>query len=113
MIEQAGKKAGSQYLSSDLEEPTEDEWEKLAPQKIDILAKIERARTADNKPVVFCIDKIRAGLIPLEHVHEAESLFKLMEASNGKQIAYAITYIEPIGYNDRIYDLLDCDPEQS
>ena len=41
-----------------------------------------------------------------------KSDMELMGAYPGKQIAYAITYIELTGY-DRIYDLLDCDPEQS
>jgi len=37
---------------------------------------------------------------------------ELMGAYPRKQIAYAITYIELIAY-DLIYNLLDCDPEQS
>lgn len=113
MIEQSGKLAGSQYLSTEFQEPTEDERTKFAPKEIDLLAKIERVRTADNKPVVFCIDKVPKGLIPLEYVHKKDSLFRLMEDYTNKRIAYAVTYIEPIGYHDRIYDLLDCEPEQS
>lgn len=113
MIKQSGKIPGSQYLATEIIEPTDEERSKFAPKEIDILAKIERVRTADNLPVVFCIDKIPEGLIPLEHVHKEDSLFKLMEDYSDKRIAYAVTYIEPIGYHDRIYNILDCDPEQS
>ncbi|WP_106497568.1 GntR family transcriptional regulator [Lentibacillus sp. Marseille-P4043] len=113
MIRQSGKTAGSEYISTEFIEPTEDDRNRFAPKKIQKLAKIERVRTADNDPVVFCVDKIPEGLIPLEHVHEEDSLFKLLETHANKRITYAITYIEPISYHDRIYDILDCDPEQS
>ncbi|PAV30058.1 GntR family transcriptional regulator [Virgibacillus profundi] len=113
MIEQSGKTAGSQYLTTELLEPTEEECKLFSPKKIQSLANIERVRTADNSPVVFCIDKIPSELIPLERVHTADSLFKLMEEYTGKHIAYAVTYIEPISYHDRIYNILDCGPEQS
>ena len=77
------------------------------------LAKIERVRTADNKPVVFCIDKVPENLIPLDRVHEVDSIFELLENYASKRIAYAVTYIEPISYHDRIYSILDCVPDQS
>lgn len=113
MIKQSGKTPGSQYLTTEYLEPTDEDMEKFAPKKIDSLATIERVRTADNRPVVFCIDKIPSDLIPLEHVHKQDSLFKLMEEYSHKRIAYAVTYIEPISYHNRIYNALDCDPEQS
>jgi GntR family transcriptional regulator len=113
MIKQSGKIPGSQYLTTEYLEPTNEDLEKFTPNKIDSLAIIERVRTADNRPVVFCIDKIPSDLIPLEHVHKQDSLFKLIEEYSHKRIAYAVTYIEPISYHDRIYSALDCDPEQS
>ena len=113
MVEQSGKKAGSQYLTTEFLKPTEEERKKFSPKKVETLAKIERVRTADNKPVVFCIDKVPEDLIPLERVHTEESLFKLLEEYTGKQVAYAVTYIEPIGYHERIYSILECDPDQS
>src|SRR5699024_2412188 len=63
--------------------------------------------------VVFCIDKLPEAFIPLDRVHRTDSLFKLMEEFSGKQVAYAVTYIEPVGYHDRIYEILKCDPDQS
>ncbi|SFA76652.1 transcriptional regulator, GntR family [Lentibacillus halodurans] len=113
MIEQSGKIPGSQFLSTEFLEPTEDERLKFAPIEINTLAKIERVRTADDQPVVFCIDKLPDGLIPLDRVHKTDSIFKLMEQYSGKRITYAVTYIEPVSYHDRIYEVLKCDPEQS
>lgn len=113
MIRNSGKTPGSQYLSTELLEPMEEDKQKFSPKEIFMLAQIERVRTADNEPVVFCIDKIPEGIIPLDRVHKNDSLFKLIEEYSHKRIAYAVTYIEPIGYNDRIYEILNCDPEQS
>lgn len=79
MIEQSGKRPGSQFLTTEFLEPTEDEQRKFAPKELQSLVKIERVRTADNDPVVFCIDKLPEGLVPIDRVHESDSLFKLME----------------------------------
>lgn len=113
MILNSGRTPGSQYLSTELLEPMEDDKQKFVPKEIHSIAQIERVRTADNEPVVFCIDKIPEGIIPLERVHKVDSLFKLIEEYSHKRIAYAVTYIEPIGYHERIYEVLNCDPEQS
>lgn len=113
MILNSGRIPGSQYLSTDLLVPMEDDKLKFSPKEIHTIAQIERVRTADGEPVVFCIDKIPEGIIPLDRVHKEDSLFKLIEEYSHKRITYAVTYIEPIGYHDRIYDILNCDPEQS
>ncbi|GAB4072619.1 GntR family transcriptional regulator [Barrientosiimonas marina] len=113
MIEQSGKVPGSQFLSTEFQEPTREEQLKFSPKDIQTLAKVERVRTADDQPVVFCIDKLPEGLIPLDHVNESDSIFKLMEAYSGKHVAYAVTYIEPVSYHERIHDILRCHPDQS
>ncbi|MEN2766389.1 GntR family transcriptional regulator [Ornithinibacillus xuwenensis] len=112
MIEQAGKTAGSQYYSTELIEPTEEEKSKFKSNDQELI-KIERVRTADGKPVVFCIDKVPRGLIPIEAAHQEDSLFKMMEEYANKRISYAVTYIEPVSYHEKIYDILNCDFEQS
>jgi len=112
MIEQSGKVAGSQYLSAEMVEATEEDKAKFSLKTIDKLAKIERVRTADGKPVVFCIDKVPINLISLEHVHEEDSMFELLENHANKRISYAVTYIEPISYHERIYSILNCLPDE-
>ncbi|MUK89855.1 UTRA domain-containing protein [Ornithinibacillus sp. L9] len=112
MIEQFGKNPGSYYLSTDIVEPTEEERVKFSTKEVKTLAKIERVRTADGNPVVFCIDKVPEGYVPLELVKNEDSLFKLMEEHSNKRVSYAVTYIEPISYHERIYKILECDPDQ-
>ncbi|GIO26211.1 GntR family transcriptional regulator [Ornithinibacillus bavariensis] len=113
MIEQAGKKPGSQFFLTDIIEPTEEEKSKFMPLEVRELAKLERVRTADGLPVVYCIDKVPKDLIPIEAAHTEDSLFKVIEQHTGKRISYAITYIEPVTYHEKIYGILNCDFEQS
>jgi len=113
MIEKSGKKAGVQFISTEYIRATKEDRERFKSITLDKIAKIERVRTADNEPVVFCIDKIPKGLISLESTHQEESIFKLIESETNKRIAYAVTHIEPISYNPRIYDILKCNPEHS
>lgn len=113
MIERSGKKASSIYLSTDTILPTEEEREYFAPKDIKSFIQIERVRTADGDPVVFCIEKVPYELLPLEYIYQEDSLYTLMEKYAHKRIAYAVTDIEPISYHDRIFELLNCEPEQS
>lgn len=112
MIIQSGRTPGSQYLSTEIVEASNEDREDFSCD-VDELVIIERVRTADGAPVVFCVDKIPAGLFPLDELREQGSIFAAIEEHTGKQIAYAVTYIEPVSYHDRIYHILDCDPNQS
>lgn len=112
MIRQSGKTPGSQYISAEIVDATEEDKKNFA-SSISRLARIERVRTADQIPVVFCIDNVPAELFPLEKLQENESIFDAIEDHIGKKIGYAITHIEPISYHDRVYSILDCSPNQS
>lgn len=113
MIEKTGKNPGVKYLSTKFVNANKEVREKFAPLKVTTVAKIERVRTADNEPVVFCIDRIPKGFISLKAAHKEESIFKLIEEETNKRIAYAVTYIEPVSYQQRIFNILNCDPNQS
>ncbi|UOQ43002.1 GntR family transcriptional regulator [Halobacillus salinarum] len=113
MISKSGMTPGSQYLSAELIEPTEEERSRFAPVEIHNLAKVERVRTADGQPVVYCVDKLPQGLIPLEQVREADSMFGILEQYTGKSISYAVTHIVPIGYHERISPILNSEPDQA
>ncbi len=112
MIEQSGKHAGSQLISSQITEPGAEDKEYFELEETGNLIKIERIRTADGEPVVFCIDKLPAELIELENVKKDDSLFKLLEVYTGRSISYAVTNIEPVSYQSRVYEKLGCHPEQ-
>ncbi|MDL4839008.1 GntR family transcriptional regulator [Aquibacillus rhizosphaerae] len=113
MIKQSGKIPGSQYISTELIEPTDNDKKRFAPKDIHIIAQIERVRTADGEPVVYCIDKVDKNIIPLDQVHTEDSLFNLLENYSNRHISYAVTYIEPIGYHEQISPILNCHPDQA
>lgn len=113
MIKQSGKNPGSHFLSTEIVMPTEEDHKRFSPMDVDELIKIERVRTADDIPVVFCIDKLPENYIPLEHIHKEGSLLKLLEDYGGKRISYAMAYIETISYHERIFDILNCKANQS
>lgn len=112
MIRQSGKTPGSQYISAEIVDAAKEDKENFS-SSLSSLARIERVRTADGIPVVFCVDKVPAGLFPLDKLQENESIFDLIENHIGKKIGYAITHIEPISYHERVYNYLDCTPVQS
>lgn len=72
---------------------------------------LERVRTANGQPIVYCIDKIPMDILPNSFSHQQESMFDLLEKNSGSVISYAVTDIEPIGYHDTISPVLECDPE--
>jgi GntR family transcriptional regulator len=111
MIRQAGKVPGAHYISTEIVHATNEDKEKFSSTTTR-LGKIERVRTADGKPVVFCIDQVPEGLFPLENLSEYGSIFAAIEHYTGKQIAYAVTYIEPVSFQERIYSILNCEPDQ-
>ncbi|WP_226578910.1 GntR family transcriptional regulator [Halobacillus litoralis] len=113
MIAKSGMKPGSQYLSAEIIEATEEDRKRFSPLEVHNIAKVERVRTADEQPVVYCTDKIPEGLLPIDHVREADSLFNVLERYTGKTIGYAVTHIEPIGFHDRISPILNCEPDQA
>ncbi|MBH0229332.1 GntR family transcriptional regulator [Halobacillus yeomjeoni] len=113
MIMQSGMKPGTQYLSADLVEPSEDDRRRFTNPDLHRIAKVERVRTADDQPVVYCEDKIPESLIPIEQIREAKSMFHILEQYTGKRVAYAVTDIEPIGYHERISPVLNCEPDQA
>jgi GntR family transcriptional regulator len=111
MIYQAGMEPGTIFLSSMTQGPTEEDIRRFSCQREDDIAVIERVRTANGDPVVYCIDKIPAKLFQWDFSHRDGSIFETLEMISHKKITYAITQIEPVGYHDKISPILQCEPE--
>lgn len=111
MIEQANMQPGTIFLSSQVNSPSEDDVKRFKCRASDDIFLLERVRTANGKPVVYCLDKIPRHILPASFVHEQESLFELLDEEAGRYISYAVTHIEPIGYHEKISPILECDPE--
>jgi GntR family transcriptional regulator len=112
MIENSGKRAGTQYITAEVTSLTDEDRQQFAGVDLQSVLKIERVRTADDKPVVFCIDKLPEGLLPLDSIEREESLFKTMEKYAKIHVSYALARIEPVNYHQRIFNLLNCDASQ-
>ncbi|WP_413365601.1 GntR family transcriptional regulator [Lysinibacillus sp. 3P01SB] len=112
MIEKAGMEPGTIFMSAKEEEPTEDDLNRFQTDIDDNVITIERVRTADGEPVVYCIDRVPSSYLPQQFLkNEDLSIFSALEKSGNLRVAYAVTYIDPIGYHETVSPILKCGPE--
>ena len=111
MILAAGMTPNTIFLSSGTTEPTEDDMHKFQCEKECTLVVIERVRTANNEPVVYCVDKVLSSYLSPALVHQSESIFEQLEKDSKRKIAYAVAEIIPLGYHEKVSPILNCDPE--
>lgn len=112
-IERQGQQPGTILLHTDLVEPGDEDRKSLHLKPGEQLLTIERVRTANGDPVVYCVDKIPASLMPDGYRLECESIFEALEQMSGIRIAYAVADIVPIGYHDKVSSILHCDSKTS
>lgn len=113
MIKRAGKKPGTIFLSSTSRQATEDDYYKYNCSPDDEIVVVERVRTSDDEPVVYCIDQIPNSILPKNYTHESGSIFELFERELGRHITYAVTNIEPLGFSEKISPILHCEVDAS
>ncbi|WP_071459502.1 GntR family transcriptional regulator [Bacillus massilinigeriensis] len=111
MIEQAGMTPGTIFLDSMTTSPTEDDIRRFSCRSDENIFMMERVRTADGQPVVYCLDKIPASLMPLNFTCDDESIFQMLEQKSNRSITHAVAQIEPIGYHEKVSPILECEPE--
>ena len=111
MIKQAGMRPGTIFLSSSTQSPTEEDVRRFSCSNDEDIVVIERVRTANGEPVVYCIDKVPESILPEKFFHSEESLLNILDAEAHQRITYAVAQIEPIGYHEKISPILECDPE--
>lgn len=111
MIEQAEMVPGTIFLNSMTKEPTDEDVHLFACEEGDKILRIERVRTANGEPVVYCIDKIPEKVLLSSFSYEKESIFYTLEKLANRKITYAIAEIEPLGYHEKISPILECEPE--
>ncbi|MBM7586893.1 GntR family transcriptional regulator [Bacillus pakistanensis] len=111
MIKQAGMEPGTIFLSSSTQGPTEEDVRRFNFEMEEEVVVIERVRTANGEPVVYCVDKIPARVFPRAFTHEDNSIFHVLEQEGNRRITHAVAQIEPVGYHDKISPILECEPE--
>ncbi len=111
MILQAGMKPGTIFLSSAAMEPSEEDIRRFDCSTEEEIVMIERVRTANGEPVVYCVDKLRDKIFPDTFSYKSESIFDIIEDVASRKITYAVAEIIPLGYHDKVSPILECDPE--
>lgn len=111
MIKQAGMKPGTIFLSSSTQGATEEDIRRFSCSPDEEVILIERVRTANGDPVVYCIDKVPEHIFPDNLPRGEESIFNILEEQANRRITYAVTQIEPLGYHEKISPILECEPE--
>ncbi|OEH94150.1 GntR family transcriptional regulator [Bacillus solimangrovi] len=111
MINRGGKTPGTIFLDSWYYEATEEDIKHFKCNEDDEFFYVERVRTADDVPVVYCVDRIPKGILPKDFSYDQESLFDVLEKQANRFISYAVTYIEPLGYSEKVSPILQCDKD--
>ncbi|MFD3445525.1 GntR family transcriptional regulator [Microbacteriaceae bacterium 4G12] len=111
MIASVGKTPGTIFLSSYVTSLTEEEKEKFRSEEDLEVLTIERVRTVDGEPVVYCVDKLQQDILPDLSEYKEESLLNIIHKKTNKIITYAVAYIEPLGYHSKVSPILECEPE--
>ncbi|NHM73818.1 GntR family transcriptional regulator [Staphylococcus sp. 11007852] len=111
MISDKGYAHGTVFLSLDEEPASLHDSRVMNVEPNETITVIERIRTADNHPVVYCLDKVAANVLDYygQH-HQQTSILKAIEQVTEKEIAYAETEIQAISYEPYISDALESDP---
>lgn len=109
LIEREGKTPGTSLLFSGYVEPQEEEINELNLDEQELVFLVKRVRTANNIPLVYCIDKIPAQLLPNRYKLTEKSMFSFLEEEANVTITYAKADIETMGYHEEISEILECD----
>ena len=74
---------------------------------------IERIRTANQFPVVYCLDKVPTSeLTCYQYQTNNQSIINAIEQNSKRKISYAETEIEAISYEPHISDILNASPHE-
>src|SRR6478735_2229878 len=91
--------------------PSEFDLTRFACGEDEQILFVERVRTANGEPVVYCMDKVPQKILPENFEYKQESLLEILEKQAGKHISYAVANIEPLGYHEKVSPILQCEPE--
>ena len=74
---------------------------------------IERLRTANHKPVVYCLDKIaKTYLTCTDYQQSSGSMLEAIKASTNHVIMHAEMDLEAISYEPHISEVLNASPHE-
>lgn len=109
MIEREGKTPGTELHFTGYVDPHSDDVEELDLDVNQQVLLVKRVRTADQSPLVYCIDKIPANLLSEGYEINKESILASLQEEAGITISYARADIKTMGYHEEISKILKCD----
>ncbi|EKU50496.1 GntR family transcriptional regulator [Staphylococcus massiliensis] len=114
MIEEKGYRSGTHFLSLDEEVASSHDCDVLNIEPEADITVIERIRTANDEPVVYCLDKVPTAILSAQEYQSHErSILKAIELSSDCNITYARTEIESISYEPYISEALNANPHDA
>lgn len=109
MIREAGMTPGTIFMDVSTSDASDDSIERFDYSEEDRLVTIKRVRTADDEPVVYCVDQVLSKNFPVGTEELLSiSLFDAIEKSGKIRIAQAVANIEPVGYDEDASSILRC-----
>ncbi len=109
MIRKAGMEPGTIFIDLSEVDPSTHPFEQYRQKTDQRLFVLKRLRTANDQPVVFCIDYVFIDELSIqsdELFHT--SIFDVIERSGNVVIEQAIAQIEPIAYDEEASTYLRC-----
>ncbi|WP_226036805.1 GntR family transcriptional regulator [Aquibacillus saliphilus] len=110
MIERQDKTPGTDLLFTGNVEPHSEDIKELLLNENEQVFLIKRVRTANDSPLVYCIDKIPANLLAKGYKLTGESMLASLQEEAGITISYAKAEIKTVGYHEGISETLECEP---
>ncbi|ERS93178.1 transcriptional regulator [Staphylococcus simulans UMC-CNS-990] len=114
MIENEGYKAGTIFMNLDQQPATMYDRKALDLKEGEFVTLIERIRTADGSPVVYCLDKVATSYLTCAafQAHD-ESILTAIKAFADISIAYSETEIESVSYEPKVSEALESAPNEA
>lgn len=109
MIRNVGMNPGTIFIDVSESTPSIENIARFNCDKEEGLVTIKRVRTADEEPVVYCIDQVLSKNLQIgtEELLQ-QSIFDAIEQSGKIRISQAVAHIEPVSYDDEASPILRC-----
>ncbi|MBE0068194.1 GntR family transcriptional regulator [Thermoanaerobacterium thermosaccharolyticum] len=99
LIKRQGMKPGTKDFTFYKLPALENEAEKLKLNPGDEIYKVERVRTADDIPVVYCVDRLPRKIVGDKFSGFEESVFAFLENEYNIKITYAVSSIKVVKHD--------------
>ncbi|MDX8044836.1 GntR family transcriptional regulator [Gracilibacillus sp. S3-1-1] len=111
-IKREGKEPGTNLLFQGVVDPRVEDADELKLNATDRIYLVKRVRTANDEPLVYCIDKVPVSIIGEDYQFNEESMLDSFQTEKGITISYAKADIKTIGFHEEISETLAAEPDE-